>query len=128
MKSLLKCTTLAVALLLAASAFASNKGQLQVPQTIMVQGKQLAAGDYNLKWDGNGPNVELNILSRGRVVATVPARVVDLSQASSSSSAILRKNDDGTMNLTEIRFGGKKYALALGQESASATSGPDSTK
>ena len=48
----------------------------------MVNGKQLGAGDYTVKWDGNGPNVEVNILQGKNVVATVPAHMVDLESRS----------------------------------------------
>ena len=65
---------LGMALLLATSGFAANKGTLQVNDPVTVNGKQLGAGEYTVKWDGAGPNVELNILRGKNVVATVPAR------------------------------------------------------
>ena len=77
---------LGLALLLATSVFAANKGSLQVSDPVTVNGKQIAAGDYTVKWDGNGPNVELNILRGKNVVATVPARMVDLDRAPSRDS------------------------------------------
>jgi len=79
----------------------------------------LPAGDYSVKWDGTGPNVELNILQGSKVVATTPARLIDLSQKPNSDAAIVQRNDDGSKSLTEIHFGGKKYALAIGNETAS---------
>ena len=111
---------LGLALLLATSAFAvSNRGSMELLDPVTVSGKQLPAGEYSVKWDGSGPNVELNILKGNKVVATTPARLVDLSQKSNSDSAILQQNADGSKSLTEIHFGGKKYALAIGNESAS---------
>ena len=53
---------LGLALLLAATAFAANKGTLQVTDPITVSGKQIKPGDYIVKWEGNGPDVELSIL------------------------------------------------------------------
>jgi len=114
-----KGLVLGLALLLATSVFAANKGSLQVADSVNVAGKQLAAGDYKLSWEGNGPNVELNILQGKNVVATVPARVVELSKASQDSSAVVSSNGDGSKTLSEIRFSGRKYALAIGGESAS---------
>ena len=73
---------LGLALLLATSVFAANKGSLQVSDPVTVNGKQLGAGDYTVKWEGAGPNVELNILRGKNVVATVPARMVDLDHVS----------------------------------------------
>jgi hypothetical protein len=118
---------LGLALLLATSAFAANKGSLQVSDTVTVSGKQLARGEYTVKWEGNGPNVELNILQGKKVVATTPARLIDLNRSADGDSAVVRKNDDGSRTLAEIRFAGKKYALAVGNESAKAEAG-DSTK
>ncbi|PYX57617.1 MAG: hypothetical protein DMG73_12685 [Acidobacteria bacterium] len=115
---------LGMALLLATSAFASNKGSMNVQENLTVSGKQLSAGDYQLQWEGSGPNVEVNILRGKKVVATVPARLVDINQSPSSNASIVRKNADGSRTLTEVRFSGKKYALAIGEDTAKAeTSG-----
>lgn len=109
---------LGLALLLATSVFAANKGTLQVSDSVTVNGKQLPAGDYTVKWEGAGPNVELNILKGKNVVATVPARMVDLDRSPDRDSAVTAVNSDGRKSLNEIRFGGKKYAFAIGEESA----------
>ena len=103
-----------LALLLATNAFAA-KGSLQISDPVTVNGKPLPAGDYTLQWDGNGPDVQLNIHQGKKVVATVPAHVVMLNQASGSDSAVVVKNNDGSRTLSEIRFGGKKYSLAIGE-------------
>jgi hypothetical protein len=114
---------LGFALLLATSVFAAtNKGSLQVTDPLTVNGKQLPAGDYIVKWDGAGPNVELNIMHGKNVVATVPAHMVDLDQSPNRDSLITNVNSDGRKSLNEIRFGGKKFALAINAESAKAES------
>ena len=114
---------LGLALLLATSVFAAtNKGSLQVTDPLTVNGKQLPAGDYTVKWDGAGPNVELNIMRGKNVVATVPARMVDLDKSPNRDSLITNVNSDGRKSLNEIRFSGKKYALAINAESAKAES------
>ena len=120
---LYKGLLLGLALLLATSVFAANKGTLQVSDPVTVNGKQLAAGDYVVKWEGAGPNVELNILKGKNVVATVPARMVDLSRSPDRDSAVTVVNSDGRKSLNEIRFGGKKYAFAIGEESAKSNAG-----
>jgi len=115
---------LGFSLLLATSVFASNihsyKGSLQLENSVTVSGKTLPAGDYSVKWEGTGSNVQLSILQGSKVVASTSARVVDLEQSSNSDSTVLKNNGDGSKSLAEIRFGGKKYALAIGDESASA--------
>ncbi len=104
---------LGLALLLATSGFAANKGSLQVDNPVTVNGKPLAAGEYTVKWDGAGPNVELNIMKGKNVVATVPARMVDLEQSPVRDSIITSVNSEGHKSVNEIRFSGKKYALAV---------------
>ena len=119
-QSIWKSLLVGLALLLATSAFAAaNKGSMQLLDPVTVSGKQLPAGDYSVKWDGNGPNVEVNILKGNKVVATIPARVIDLSQKPERDAAVVRNNDDGSRSLAEIHFGGKTYGLAVGTESAS---------
>ena len=113
---------LGLALLLATSVFAANKGSLQVTDPVTVNGKPLPAGEYTVKWDGAGPNVELNILRGKNVVATVPARMVDLEQTPDRDSVMTNVNGDGHKSLNEIRFSGKKYAFAINAESAKAES------
>jgi hypothetical protein len=62
-----------LALLLATSAFAANKGNkgsIELDKSTTVSGHQLAPGQYKLTWDGTGSDVELMILSHGKLVAT----------------------------------------------------------
>jgi len=117
---------LSLALLLATSMFAgtiSTKGSLQVLDTVSLSGTQLAPGQYSVKWDGKGPNVEISIMQGHKVVATTSARIIDLSESASSDSLLTTKAADGSKSVSEIRFGGKKYALEIGQESANAADG-----
>jgi hypothetical protein len=110
-----------LALLLATGAFAANnvnKGSFEVFDPLTVSGHQLAPGQYKLTWDGTGSNVELMILSQGKVVATVPGRLIELGQAGHDNATESQRNDDGSQSLTQIDFAGKKYALAFGDQSA----------
>jgi hypothetical protein len=89
---------------------------------LTINGKQLAAGEYRLQWEGTGSSVELSILRGKTVVASVPARLVDLDRPAQADLTIVRMNADGSKALSEIRFGGKKYSLAIGNESAKVDS------
>ena len=113
---------LGLALLLATSVFAANKGTLQVNDPVTVNGTQLGTGEYTVKWEGAGPNVELNILKGKNVVATVPARMLALEQSPSRDAMVTSTNSDGHKSVSEIRFSGKKYAFAVNNESAKAES------
>jgi len=111
---LAKTVVLGLAVLLASSAFASNKGTLQVHETLEVNGQQLAAGEYQLRWDGApGSNVEVSFMQGKREVAKASAKVVALDKASDNDSASV-DHASGKAIVTEVRFAGKKYFLALG--------------
>jgi len=122
----IKGLVLAVSMLLASAAFAaSNKGPLQLNSAVNVAGKQLAAGDYMVKWDGDGPSVQLSIVKGKNVVATVPAQVVTLSSASGYDSAVVN-SEGGNRTLQQIRFSGKKFALEVSGSGGSSSSGGSS--
>ena len=119
-----------LALLLASSAFAANKGNkgsIDLDQPTTVSGHQLAPGEYKLTWDGSGTNIQLMILSHGKLVATVPARLIELSQPEAHDATELSANGDGSQTLTKIDFGGKKYALAFGDEATMTESASQSS-
>jgi hypothetical protein len=118
-----KSMAVGVALLLASSAFAAEKGTLEITHPLIVNGTKLKAGDYKLQWEGTGPNVELSIIQGKNVVAKAPARVVDLTKASDNSAAVVKNNEDGTSSLSGVRFQGKKIALELGEASDSMQAG-----
>jgi hypothetical protein len=99
--------------------------ELEKPAT--VAGHQLAPGEYKLTWDGNGPNVELMISSSGKLVATVPAQLIELQQSERNNAYEAHTNDDGSQTLTSIEFGGKKYALLFGREATMTESASQSS-
>jgi hypothetical protein len=116
---------LGVILLLAASAFAANKASFRVNDPLSVAGKQLQAGNYTATWDGSGPDIQLNILQGKKVVATTPARLVNVDRTPEHDTTVV-KMDNGNRSLSEIRFSGKKYVVAIGDDSggsAGASSG-----
>jgi hypothetical protein len=110
---LAKTVVLGLAVLLAASAFASNKGSLQVREAIEVNGQQLAPGEYQVNWDGTGPNVEVSIMRGKKEVVKTTAKVVALDKASDYDAAVI-DHASGKASVSEVRFAGKKYALAIG--------------
>jgi hypothetical protein len=110
-----KSLVMGLALLLASSAFAATKANLQLGNPVMVNGTTLKPGDYKVQWDGTGPSVQLSILQGKNVVVKAQARVVDLPAPSANDAAVTAKQDSGPNSLTSIRFQGKKFALDLAQ-------------
>ena len=118
-----KSLLMGAALLMASSAFAANKASMQVQSPVTINGATLKPGDYTVEWNGSGSNVELSITKGKKVLAKVPAHVVDLETASNSNATVIRRNDDGTNSLTGVRFGGKKFALEVSEASDGVQSG-----
>jgi hypothetical protein len=116
----LKGIFLAVTVLVAGSALAANKGSLELQHPTTVAGKQLATGNYTVQWEGSGDQVDLKIYQGKNVVASTPARVLKVDHPSGSNSAVVVANSDKTYSLSEIRFGGKKFALGIMSDGGSA--------
>lgn len=121
-----KVAALACVVLLAASAFAVNKGSLQVNNDVSINGKQLKAGNYSVTWEGDGPEVQLSILNGKKVVAETSAKVVNMDKAPAANQAVVNRSADGSATLTEIRFSGKKFALAISPNASGAGMGASS--
>jgi hypothetical protein len=132
MKSLrIQVMFLVLLLLPAASAFAgtgANKGSLTIGEPVQAAGQQLAAGEYKLKWEGTGSTAQVNIIrDDGKVVATVPARIVELQQKPTQDSAEIKTAGDGARVLTKIEFQGKTYALEIGDQAGGGDAGSGSS-
>ncbi|HZQ91109.1 MAG TPA: hypothetical protein VFA60_04900 [Terriglobales bacterium] len=117
-----KALLFAMAVLLGTGALAAEKTKLNVTQPFTVNGKQLPAGEYQLKWEGNGPSVDVSIINDGKVVATSSAAVVSLDRPERDSSFRLKDEAGGARSLSEVRMSGKKYMLSWDQESAAKQS------
>jgi len=113
LNNLLKVVVLGLAVLLATGAFASNKGSLHVQEAVQVNGQQLPAGDYSVRWEGTGSNVEVSVMKGKTVVTKTSARVIELQNASASDALVVDRSS-GSPSVSEVRFAGKKVALSLG--------------
>ncbi len=104
-------------LLLAATAFAApaSKGTLKLFEPVTVQGKELAPGKYTVEWNGEGPNVQLNIADGKNGVTAVPARIVPVSAKNRTSGYASAKQQDGRSELTNVFFEGKAFELQIGE-------------
>jgi hypothetical protein len=112
-----KMLVLGLAFLLASSAFAATKTNLELNHPVTVNGTTLKAGDYKVQWEGTGPNVEVTILQGKNVVVKAPARVIELQTPAADDAALTKTNDSGTSSLAGIRFQGNKLSLELTEAS-----------
>jgi len=112
-------------LLLAVSVMAGteNKGTLRLYDNVSVQGKQLSPGTYKVEWNGQGPEVQLNILDGKNTVATVPARIVPVTTRN-DQDGYTADNENGNRTLKELFFHGKSYQLEIEPGTGAGASQP----
>ena len=108
--------------LLAVSAWAESKGSLGLQHPTNVGGKTLATGNYTVRWEGTGDQVQLKIYKGKNEMASLPARVIQLSSAPGSDSAVVNNDGSAIPSLSQIRFGGKKFALQISGEGGGTSS------
>jgi hypothetical protein len=125
LNNLAKAVVLGLAVFVATGAFASNKGSLHIQEAVELNGQQIPAGDYQIRWEGTGSNVELSVMQGRKELAKTTATEVQLERASSFDSAIV-SHSNGRASVSEIRFAGKKTALSLGASDRASMS--DSSK
>lgn len=112
----LKSSLLILVMIVATGAFAggaANKASFQISSPVQVHGTQLPAGDYIAQWEGTGPEVQVSLIRAGKVVATVPAQLVQLTQKADRDRADMKTGANGAQELTALQFNGKKVALSL---------------
>jgi hypothetical protein len=122
LNNLAKSVVLGLAVFVATGAFASNKGSLRLSEAVEVNGQRLAAGDYQVRWEGSGANVELSIMQGKKEVAKATAQEVDLGFAPSADAAVVDRSS-GKASISEIRFARRKTAFSLGASDRASMSG-----
>ena len=115
-KGSLKNIFLAAVVLAAGNAVAASKGSLELQHPTNVGGTQLNSGNYTVQWDGTGDEIRVKIYKGKEVVASTPARMVQVPRTP-NDAAVTSANGDGTSSLVQIRFRGKEFALEVGAES-----------
>jgi hypothetical protein len=114
MQKVLKVFVVVSILTLAIGAFAGeNKGSFTLPSTAQLDGKNLSAGEYKVRWEGAGPEVQVTISQGKHTVATVPAKLVERSQKAARNAVVLN-NNGGASNIVEVQLSGKQASLVFG--------------
>jgi hypothetical protein len=113
---------LTLVLLLFVPAFAGtrNKASFTLSEPAKVAGVQLAPGEYMLKWEGDGENVQVSIVNDGRVIATTSATILTASNPHPGTATHLTAAEDGTKLLTRIDLPKKSLVFQPNAEAATA--------
>ena len=120
-RSSIRFALIALALLLSTSAFAKPKSEsITLYQDATVNGTNLPAGEYVVKYDVNGSNAQVRFMKGSKEVASANGQVKTLNRKAISNQVVV--NDErGSRSISEIDFGGKDTAISF--ESAGATAG-----
>ena len=94
-------------LALTASAYAAGSITLSAPATL--NGKQVDAGQYDVKVSGDN----VTLLRNRTPVATAKARTEERDSAARFNTVVTKPNGSGVPSITEIQFEGKKKVLVF---------------
>jgi hypothetical protein len=122
-----KYVLIGIAILIGTNTFAADNGPLNLMSPVTVAGTRLAAGSYNLQWEGSGPGVQLNVRKGQKIVASTPAELIPVDHPFDSNEAVISVENDGRRNLIEIHFSKKKFALEIKPQSAATSAGRNDT-
>lgn len=104
-----KLAIVAFVLTVALSAVAANgSASVTIANSVQLNGKQIAAGDYKVIWTGNDDSLQVTFKDRGKAVATGTAKLVT-DKVKAPYTAVVQQ--DG--KLMEIRLGGKTAYLSF---------------
>ncbi len=111
MKPKLGITLAAIVLMLPLSALAASKNssKVEIPDKVVVNGKQIQPGTYKVEWNGTGPNVEVSILQGHKTVAQAPARLVNGTYE--QQAIVTHQNNSGANVLDQIQLKNKELDL-----------------
>lgn len=110
MKFAMKTAVIISILILAVAAFAGNSANLRIPNDSNINGTKIAAGEYKVTVDGNGPDVKVIFAQDGKVKATVNGTMVEGQTAPEYSAVVTDKSGEG-VKITELRLAKMKNTV-----------------
>ena len=114
----LALTALLCVLPLSSTAGTKQSAVINISDPVVVNGTHLEPGDYTVRWNGTGSDVQVQFLKGKKEVASVPAKVI--AQSNSNSPAItMRSTEDGSKTISEIDL--SKVPLQLPEKTESAS-------
>jgi hypothetical protein len=109
------------ALTLSVTAFAKPKSEnITLYQDATLNGTNLPAGDYVVKYDVDGGNAQVKFLKGNKEVASANGQVKPLTKKTGSNQIVLNTSGDAR-TISEIDFRGKDTAISF--ESAGTAAG-----
>jgi hypothetical protein len=111
---------LALTVTFSLSAFAGSKStNITLSQDVTLNGTNLPAGNYVVKYDVEGSNAQVKFTQGGKEVASASGQVKTLTKKPFTNQVLLNTSGS-TATISEIDFGGKDTAVTFGSADASA--------
>jgi len=106
---------LSLGLLLATGipAAAKNSRTINVDHAIVLQGKNLPAGQYKVEWQTHSPEATVNLSRDRKLVVTTEGRIEQRDKTNYCDSVVYDTAPDGSMTLREIRFARSNKVLVF---------------
>ena len=115
------CLILALLLcVLPLSAVAGTKqsASINLSEPAVISGTHLEPGKYTVRWNGTGPDVQVQFLQGKKEIVSVPAKVIAQSNPTNPAIA-MRSTEDGSKTISEIDL--SKVTLQFPEKTESAS-------
>jgi hypothetical protein len=113
MKFKLAIPTIVILLLISFPALANNARPFFLRTPVTMNGAEVPAGLYELRWEEHNSKVQVTLWKEGRFFATARGNWVKSGVIYTGDAALLRVNSDGSRSLTEIRLAGVKKSIVI---------------
>ena len=104
---------LSVILALGMIGIAKGAASVRVSRTVTVGNAQIPAGEYSVRWNGEGSDTAVTFHQGRQAVATLRGKLVQRDAKSRATGVVYTSNSDGSATLTEIRFAGRREVLVF---------------
>lgn len=115
--SLLSVAALAIGMSTMSFAAEKNQGKFTLTDRATIGSTELRPGEYKAQWEPqNGNDVKVEILQRGKVVATTQGQLKTLDHPAPYDAVVTKDAGSNAKAIDEIDFNNRTQALVLGGE------------
>jgi hypothetical protein len=106
-----------LALMSSVSALARDKNQhsVEILDAVQAGGTQLEPGSYKVEWQGAGPEIQVNFVRDGKIVATVPGTLKTNDAQVHQDDIVTDTTSANTKTLEKIDFSRNKESVVFEQ-------------
>lgn len=90
-----------------------HRQSFQVTNELLVAGKKLAPGSYDVVWLGTGTAVQVEVQQHGKTIVLTPAQISLLPQSSTADKTVTRTNPGGSVTIASLEFAGERFAIVF---------------